>query len=193
MYPLRKLLDQLQQLLSDLDDTAYRNPVPVLSNASMGQHIRHIIEFFTALESGYETGYVNYDLRKRDKRIEADRAFAIASLQHITASLDKADKPLWLFTDLSPGADTSYRIATNYARELIYNLEHVVHHMALLRIGVQAVSNLELPEDFGVALSTLRHRKPASIFAVRNPTTSISSPPAHKQTQYMQNPSKNNL
>lgn len=159
VFPLTRLLDQLQQLLSDLDDTAYQCSVPVLSKASIGQHIRHIIDFFTALDRGYETSHVNYDLRKRDKRLETDRTLALAALQNIAASLDKADKPLWLVTDFNPGAGMSCGVATNYARELVHNLEHVVHHMALLRIGVQAVSDLNLPDDFGVALSTLRHRK----------------------------------
>ncbi|MBT1705633.1 hypothetical protein [Chryseosolibacter indicus] len=159
VYPLMRLLDQLQQLLSCLDDAAYRSPVSVLSNASIGQHVRHIIEFFTALEHGYEGGYVNYDLRKRNKRIEADRMFAIASLTHIATGLNKADKPLWLVANFNDEMEQPHNVATNYTRELVHNLEHVVHHMAILRIGVQAVSALSLPQDFGVASSTMRHRK----------------------------------
>jgi hypothetical protein len=174
--PLKRLLNQLQHLLSDLDDRAYTSPVAVLSQASIGQHIRHVIEFFTALECGYESGHVNYDLRKRDTRIEADRAFALASLQHIAGSLHKADKPLWLVTNLNPAAGTSYRVASNYARELVHNLEHVVHHMAIVRIGVQAVSDVSLPEDFGVALSTLRHRK-LNGFSTYASLTGTSPPP----------------
>jgi len=157
--PIRRLLGQLQQLLAALDDDAYTRPVTVLSQASIGQHMRHVIEFFTALEHGYENGHVNYDLRKRDIRLESDRTFAFVSLQHIADGLDKTDKPLWLVTDFNPGAGASHRVASNYARELVHNLEHVVHHMAILRIGVQAVTDVDLPEDFGVALSTLRHRQ----------------------------------
>jgi hypothetical protein len=162
LYPLRNLLGQLRDLISALDETAYQTSIGILSHASVGQHIRHIIEFFLALEHGYETGHVNYDLRKRDKRLEADRILALATLQAIAGNLDKADKPLWLVTDFDPGAEASYPVATNYTRELVHNLEHVVHHMALLRIGVAAVSDVRLPEDFGVALSTLRHKKLSS-------------------------------
>ncbi len=41
----------------------------------------------------------------------------------------------------------------------MYTLEHTIHHMALLRIAVYAVSTIELPEDFGVAGSTIKHKK----------------------------------
>lgn len=159
IHPLKKLLEQLNQLLARLDDHAYSQPIDILSHASIGQHTRHVIEFFTALERGYETGHVNYDLRKRDKQIETDRGHATNMLSGIIDGIDKEDKDLSLVTDFNPSAEVSYRINTNYARELVYNLEHVVHHMAIMRIGVQAVSTLKLPEDFGVALSTLRHKK----------------------------------
>jgi len=159
IHPLKKLLQQLQHLLACLDDQAYSHPIEVLSHASIGQHTRHVIEFFTALEQGYETGHVNYDLRKRDKQIEIDRSHAATILSGIIKDLDKEDKPLSLVIDFNPSAEASYPIATNYARELVYNLEHIVHHMAIMRIGVQAISTLKLPEDFGIALSTLRHKK----------------------------------
>ena len=165
IHPLKNLLEQLQELLLELDDLTYARPVAVLSDASIGQHTRHMIEFFIALEQGYGTGIVNYDLRKRDQRMEADRVYALSILEGMAAGLVKADKPLWLVTDLHPGADASHRVATSYARELVHNLEHVVHHMAIIRIGVRAVSGPELPEDFGVALSTLRHRKLTRLLA----------------------------
>lgn len=161
--PLKSLLEQLRQLLCALDDTAYTTPVAVLSHATIGHHMRHIIEFFLALERGYDSGVVNYDLRQRDPRLEADRTFALASLQDLAGRLDRADKALSLMTDFNAAAPGSYPVQTNYARELVYNLEHVVHHMALLRIGVQAETEVTLPEDFGVALSTMRHRKLAGL------------------------------
>ena len=159
VYPLKKLLTQLQQLLANLDDSAYSMPVAVLSDASLGKHTRHVVECLMALDRGYETGRVNYDLRKRDKQMEDNRAHGLMALGSITGGLERPDKPLWLVTDFNPHAGSSHLIATNYARELVHNLEHIVHHMALIRIGVHAITDLQLPEDFGVALSTLRHKK----------------------------------
>jgi hypothetical protein len=50
-------------------------------------------------------------------------------------------------------------IPSNYYREIAYNLEHTIHHMALIRVGINEVSMIELPQDFGVAYSTIKYRQ----------------------------------
>ena len=156
--PLAGLLTQLQDLLEGLTDEQYIRQIKVLSNATLGQHTRHIIEFFQELNAGYKGGKVNYDKRKRDYRIETSRSCAIDSLTAVISLLDKANKGLILTVDYSNDSEELVSVETNYNRELVYNLEHTVHHMALLRIGVNAVSTIVLPEEFGVAISTLKHR-----------------------------------
>ena len=156
--PLAGLLMQLQDLLDSLSDEQYVRQIKVLSNATLGQHTRHIIEFFQELNAGYTSGKVNYDKRKRDYRIETSRACAIAGLTRVISLLDKEDRKLTLTIDYSNDTEELGSVETNYSRELVYNLEHTVHHMALLRIGVNAVSTIVLPEEFGVAISTLKHR-----------------------------------
>ena len=52
-------------------------------------------------------------------------------------------------------------ISTNYFRELVYNLEHTVHHMALIRVGINEVSAVKVPEEFGVASSTIKYKRTA--------------------------------
>lgn len=156
--PLAGLLIQLQNLLEGLTDDQYVRQINVLSNATLGQHTRHIIEFFQELNVGYKSGKVNYDKRKRDYRIETSRSCAIDCLTTVISLLDKANKVLTLTVDYSNDSGELGFVETNYSRELVYNLEHTVHHMALLRIGVNAVSAIVLPEEFGVAISTLKHR-----------------------------------
>lgn len=156
--PIREVFHQLTGALQVLTDEQYSQRNKILFNASLGQHVRHIIELFVCLYNGYETGVVNYEKRKRDIRIESDKDLAIELMQMITNNLDKPNKDLLL----EPGYDdhsSSATVATNYYREIIYNLEHTVHHMALIRIGIDEVSAISLPDGFGVASSTIKYRK----------------------------------
>jgi hypothetical protein len=50
-------------------------------------------------------------------------------------------------------------VSTNYYREVIYNLEHTIHHMALIRVGINELGNIDLPKDFGVAPSTIKYKQ----------------------------------
>lgn len=152
------LLTQISMMLDALTDAQYRRSLPVLSGASLGGHVRHVIEFFIELDSGYQTGIVNYDARRREKAIEEQREIALAKLRAIAGKLVKENKVL-LLTAAAEAGDTGLVVATNYERELVYNLEHAVHHMALMKIGIGALTVLQLPENFGVASSTIRYRQ----------------------------------
>lgn len=156
IYSVQALLQQLQQVLSQLTEEQYNAVIPVLSGASIGQHTRHIIEFFQALEEGYKCARVNYDTRKRDYVLETSLNAARHALDNIIDSVDKTDTPLCLDMSMDNGTVT---VGTHYSRELIYNLEHTVHHMALLKIGIMAIAGIALPESFGVAASTIQYRK----------------------------------
>ena len=152
------LLRQIEAMLERLTDEEFAQAIPILSGATIGQHTRHILEFYLELACGYDHGEVNYDARKRDCRIESDRYFAIREVENIVRHLGKADKQLRITAEYGAGQEQVMSIGTNYCRELVYNLEHTVHHMAMLRIGVSAISPVTLPDDFGVAISTLKYR-----------------------------------
>ncbi|MDN3585969.1 hypothetical protein QWY86_04775 [Pedobacter aquatilis] len=162
--PLENLLYQFGNVLSELNNHQFTSSITVLSGSTIGQHTRHILEFFIELNNGYDSGVVHYDQRKRNHAIESNNAFALEQLQNIISTLEKPNKVLILKADYDSSDDrrvdaTDLEITTNYFRELAYNLEHTVHHMALVRIGINEVSSLELPTQFGVAGSTLKFRE----------------------------------
>ncbi len=150
---------QLNGTLQHLTDLEFITPCRNLSNNTIGQHVRHIIELFQCLEQGYECGVVNYEKRKRDTAIETDRNLAISILTQIGRGLNRPDKEMKLEAAYYDEADASIAIDTNYIREVAYNLEHTIHHMALIRVGINEVSSVNLPDDFGVASSTVKHRQ----------------------------------
>jgi hypothetical protein len=150
---------QLADTLNQLSHQQYSQPCGTLFKNTIGQHVRHIIELFQCLDKGYVAGVVNYEHRKRDVDIETNKDLAAKLLKEIHAGLSKPDKPLILEAMYDDLNNEPITISTNYNREIAYNLEHTIHHMALIRVGINEVSNVTLPEHFGVASSTVKHRQ----------------------------------
>lgn len=156
---IRNVFVQLHETLDKLTPEQYTQPSKSLFNATIGQHVRHIVELFQCLENGYENGLVNYEKRKRDKQIETDKELAIQLLHQISTNLVREDRSLQLEMSYDDHSHETVIVDSNYYREVVYNLEHTVHHMALIRVGVAEVSTIALPEGFGVATSTIKHTK----------------------------------
>ncbi len=150
---------QLMDSIARLTPRQYVQPCKNLSDSSIGRHVRHIIELFQCLEKGYDCGTVDYEKRKRDIDIETNKELACNLLQQISDCLGRPNKDLLLSSLYDDHCNESIIISTNYYREIAYNLEHTIHHMALIRIGITEISDIALSEDYGVASSTLKHRK----------------------------------
>lgn len=151
---------QLSSSLINIDDEAYFKPCKSLFNATIGQHTRHIIELFQCIEKGYDQDEVNYDKRKRDLLIETNKQHALTLLANLPSTLEKADKPVQLICNYSDTDVQPLQIQSSYDRELAYNIEHTIHHMALIRVGLSEIANsIDLPADFGVAGSTMKYRQ----------------------------------
>ncbi len=148
-------LNELIDLLRQLDNNDYANPCSELSNATIGEHTRHIIEMFQCLENQYESGVVNYDNRERNKLIQTDTDYAIQSIIKVQNNLEKGDKKLEL-QQIIDGEEI--RIDSNYFRELLYNLEHCIHHQALIKVAILQCPTVSIDANFGVARSTIEYR-----------------------------------
>jgi len=150
---------QLSASLNQLTPGQYTQSCSNLFNSTIGQHVRHIIELFQCLTGSYETGKVNYEKRERDAEIENNKELAQDLLKEIYSGLDKPDKDMMLESIYDENSEMILLIKTNYQREVAYNLEHAVHHMALIRVGINEVSGIDLPETYGVAQSTTKFKQ----------------------------------
>lgn len=152
---IKNCLNELIDLLRQLSNEEYSTPCPRLSEASIGEHTRHIIEMFQCLENNYETAVVNYDKRQRNVLIQTDVDFAIDHIVDIQNNLRKENKKIELQQNID---GEEVRIESNYFRELLYNLEHCIHHQALIKVAVLKYGNIAIDADFGVARSTIEYR-----------------------------------
>jgi hypothetical protein len=156
------ILNQLTDILLQLDDQDFSKPSAALSKSTVGQHTRHTLEFFICLEQGFVKGIVNYDKRAHDKLIESDKFVALSAIDRIRdfISSQQEDVPLKLEVGYERDSDECVTLSTNYLRELTYNIEHAVHHMAIMKIGIREVAPyVSFPSDFGIAVSTMRHKE----------------------------------
>ncbi len=156
------ILDQVEFVIKQINNDDYTKPVDVFNNSTIGQHFRHTLEFFQCLMDGYNTGVVSYDKRNHDKSIEVDKELALAFINKAKAFIAICDmkKPLVLEVNYNMEETVDIPVDSNMGREVTYNIEHAIHHMAIIKIGLQVLCPyVELPHGFGVAISTLRYHK----------------------------------
>ena len=152
----KSLLIELAESISQLTYDDYNQEIELLGNSTIGQHTRHIIELFQQLSFSYEKGQLNYDDRKRNPKIQQNIDVATERIAQIISELEKPNKALALTSLYN---EQENKIESNYIRELIYNIEHCVHHQAILKIGLKCIDKNTTDESFGVAKSTLLYKK----------------------------------
>ena len=153
-----EIFGQLIDVIGQLDDEDYACSLNVLSGNTIGKHVRHILEFYDLLVNSYQTGQLNYDRRERDLLLEISPDEAILRIRRINQAIQHLDlnRPLQLEAELS---DYPVQIVSSFDRELLYNIEHAIHHMALIQIAIRnAFLHVVMPPHFGVAYSTVQHQ-----------------------------------
>lgn len=154
-------LNEIKRVLVQLNKEQYSYPSETLFGATIGQHIRHILEFYQSALNGLDSKIVNYDNRKRNLLIETDKEYAIQIIESINSSLSVAilDESIVLEGNFCAEEGKKMKIKSSFFRELAYCLEHSIHHQALIKVGLLEVNCLSFIDDtFGLAPATIRFR-----------------------------------
>jgi uncharacterized damage-inducible protein DinB len=152
----KSILFKQIDIINDVEFDEYTQPIRLLHNSTIGEHTRHIIELFQQLMNGYDAGIINYDDRKREVEIQQKIDVAIECMAHIISQIEKQDKLLEIITIYN---NQSFKIISNYYRELLYNIEHCIHHQALIKTGLIFLGKENVDENFGVAKSTIIYKQ----------------------------------
>ncbi len=156
LFQLTQQLKALYDLIWSLRQEHYVHQIEHLGNASIGAHTRHIIELLQCSIHGYNTGIVNYENRFRDFELEKNKEFAMACLLQLRHDIIKPDKMVQIFTVQAADEIEFTPVMSSYFRELIYNTEHAIHHMALIKVALIELKINNVNEHFGMAYSTIR-------------------------------------
>lgn len=157
------IIQQMTDLLRQLDNEVYTQALPVFNQSSIGQHFRHIINFYQCLLNTKTPNPVDYCQRERHTSIETECSTAISVLENIQQSVWHLpeDQPVMVLSDFSTDDDEQRTtIASSLGRELMYAYDHALHHLALVKIGLQVhFPNITLDPHLGVAPSTIKYQK----------------------------------
>lgn len=158
------ILSQLSEQLSKLPKERYSEPLELLSNSSIGQHTRHILEYFECLLEQFPGGIIAYDKRRRDHLTETDLGAALQKIESLNTALStipEENPSLELHIFFTGNTEEKPQIQpTNFYRELTYTFEHALHHIAILKIAIKhEFPGVGVLPDLGVAPATIRHRR----------------------------------
>lgn len=146
----------LRDFIENFDDLRYSAPDINLSGSSIGQHTRHIIEFYQILLEAAGKGYLNYDERNRDIYTETSVKTASEKIKEILIKISDISDPGKILIRTSCLNDS---LESTFSRELLYVYEHGIHHMAILKMAsLDPEIRLNIPSQFGIADSTLEYR-----------------------------------
>jgi len=162
------ITNQVKELLDTIDNETYCQPLKAFSGSSIGQHIRHIIDFYLCLNRGCDCGNIDYDSRQRNPLIEKDTAVAITELEEMSNCIQGLDIYQVVYVNSSFTDDESEensQIPSSIGRELMYAYDHAIHHLAMVKIGMkQHFPNIKINNNLGIAPSTLKYRKAKAVF-----------------------------
>ncbi|MBU6340597.1 MAG: hypothetical protein KGS48_03805 [Bacteroidetes bacterium] len=159
---IRDIVRQINELLYQFDSDSYARPLPAFDGGTIGQHFRHILEFFQRLEHAKDAPWVDYAARNRNPLYETDAQLTAAAFENFATQLHlfNIQNPILIkaeFLDADrPEFDSSM------GRELLFAYDHAIHHLAIIKIGLRMYfPEISIENTLGVSPSTLLARQKA--------------------------------
>lgn len=157
------VLSQGLGLLFELGDRCYSRVAGMPFHASVGQHYRHVLEHFQCLIRGVRAAEINYDARERNSRVESEVTYASVATCDILRALKSCSESTLLLNckvihRVGYAESEPTVLESNVGRELAYCVGHAIHHYAIIRFVGHEIG-ITVPAEFGIAPSTLEHRK----------------------------------
>lgn len=153
---------QITLLLDSVDRGDYDKPLEIFNGATLGQHFRHILEFYQCLLQGIDQEIVDYAKRQRDPRIEKDPISARHAFQDVLLAVNQLEEHKILAVKADFSSETTIErpiVQSSVGRELMFAYDHAVHHLAIIKIGLQVCApQLQIDPNLGVAPSTVKYR-----------------------------------
>lgn len=152
-------IHQITDILKQIEPHEYRKQLPEYDGSTLGQHFRHILEFFICMERGLPEGKVDYASRERNLLFEDSPGIAQDALLNFADTLEhlNPDLPLAFVAEFGQQDRPSYD--STLGRELAFVYDHAIHHLAIIKIGLRChFFHILIDRDLGVSPSTIKAR-----------------------------------
>jgi hypothetical protein len=158
------LLAQAKGFIASVDAEAYACPCGAASGGTIGGHVRHCLDHFSAamrvIEHALEP--IDYDHRERDVPMERHPFAAMEAIDSLTSALSivprsAIDAPVAVRIMVDADGRT-VDLTSTFGRELAFATHHALHHHAMMKFIADALG-LGTPAGFGKAPSTINHEQ----------------------------------
>jgi hypothetical protein len=158
---IEDVLRQGGVLLDSTSEKTYTQPLAGAASGTIGAHYRHVLEHFVCVLEGLMSGRINYDARRRDVQIETSIAYARVITEtliqdFLAVSPDLLQGECRVTYTVAYGDTEAEEVGSTVAREIMFSVGHAIHHYAIIKLLCAGVG-VQLPCQFGVAPSTLKH------------------------------------
>lgn len=150
-------LEQCEHVLAAISASDYCHRAG--DTASVGAHMRHILDRYHCFLSGLTGNCVDYDARQREPTLETHLEAARSTLCSLRRHLESA----WLTEDSARLIQVRERVdqrvpppnvSSTPAREMLALMSHSIHHLAIIALLMRA-RGYTLPTHIGKAPSTI--------------------------------------
>jgi len=151
------VLARCEGLVRTVSDAAYAAASLYMNSATIGQHVRHLVDHFRAIADRDE-GAIAYDRRARGVPMETDRTAALHEIDRLRDFLRRLnpsamDEPVRVRIAIDREGGES-EVGSTVGRELAFAAHHAVHHEAMLGVMARELG-VPLPGGgFGYAPAT---------------------------------------
>lgn len=152
------ILLQVENLVKQIDDNHYSEQLDLLSENTIAKHVRHILELYVQLIAGLPQNEINYEKRERNLLLEHNRNYTIDFINDLKTSILSLETNLETVQLRTLIQNDELLVKTSLERELVYNIEHAIHHMAIIQIACNhCFKYINLDKNFGVAYATVQY------------------------------------
>ncbi|MDX2117851.1 MAG: hypothetical protein SFY96_06700 [Planctomycetota bacterium] len=153
-------LADVGSLLRSIDDRVFLDTsLDPCFGASVGGHVRHVLDHARALSDAATHGRAAYEQRDRGSVLEKDRAVAleaVASVVERLRSLADVGGTRQIAVEVMPAPGRPIQLVTStIERETAFVMSHTIHHIAIMRQLVARAGKDRCPQ-IGLAPGTPR-------------------------------------